>query len=128
MDRQQLSIAEELQKYQLEKQRQEHLQHRDVLLAIASLIKTEAGQTLFKYLFKSLDVMNLPDQSMKGETLHEYLGFLRAGNSIYKLTCEAAHDEAASILSKLERERYDDLSAQYRIQNGYGANTADNRE
>ena len=48
--------------------------------------------------------------------LHEYLGHLRAGNSIYKLACEADSEIAASLLSKLERERYEHILEQYRIE------------
>jgi len=111
-------MNEELEKYFEKKDRQEALEHRDVLLAIASILKSSEGIKLFRYFFKSFDVAKLPEQSMEGNILHEYLGFLRAGNSIYKLVCEADFEISASILSKLERERYDDINEQYRIENG----------
>lgn len=101
-----------------EKERRERLEHRDVLLSIASLIKTPEGQRLFEYLFKNLDVGILPPKELKGENLHEHLGFLRAGNSIYKLACEAASESAASISASLERKRYEDIYHQYRIESG----------
>lgn len=107
--------------YYEEKQRRENTEHRDVLLAIASIIQTKEGEKLFKYLFKSFEVAQLPDREMKGEELHEYLGFLRAGNSVYKLVCEAEANIAGSILSKLERERYDDKLREYSIE--FHANT-----
>lgn len=107
-----------LEKYEIEKLRQEGLEHRDILLAIASIIKTTEGKKLFSYLFKSLDVTVLPDQSMSGEMLHEYLGFLRAGNAIYKLACEADSEQAASILAETERKRYADIYHQHRLENG----------
>jgi hypothetical protein len=111
-------MSEELDKYYREKQRKEDIEHRDVLLAIAALIKTDEGLKLFKYLFKNLEVTSLPDRSMEGNALHENLGFLRAGNSIYKLACEAASETAAHIIAKIERERYEDLYEQHRIENG----------
>jgi len=111
-------MNEKLIKYEQEKERQEHLEHRDVLLAIGAIIKTDEGRKLFKYLFKNLDVAGLPVQDLEGNMLHEYLGFLRAGNSIYKLACEADSEEAASLIAKLEREKYDNLCEQHRIESG----------
>lgn len=109
---------ERLAEYYAEKDRQERLEHRDVLLAIAAIIKSKEGQQLFEYLFKNFEVGNLPPRDLKNELLHEHLGFLRAGNSIYKLVCESASESAASILAKTERKRYDDAHHQYRIENG----------
>jgi hypothetical protein len=108
-----------LQKYEIEKRRQEAVEHQNVLLAIASIINTDEGRTLFSYLFKNFEVTTLPDKSFEGNMLHEYLGFLRAGNSIYKLACEAASEQAAQITAKLERKRYDDLLEQFRLENGF---------
>lgn len=107
-----------LSDYQIEQENKERLEHRDVLLAIGTIFKTKEGQQLFKYLFKNLEVGNLPPREMQGDDLYEYLGFLRAGNTIYKLACEADSEIAATLMAKLERERYDDLYEQHRISNG----------
>lgn len=104
------------EKYLSEKERQERLEHQDVLLAIAAVIETKEGKKIFEYLFKNLEVGTLPPINLRGEELHEMLGFLRAGNSIYKLVCEAATESAASILSSLERKRYEELIYQHRIE------------
>lgn len=109
---------ESIQEYNDRKERQIALEHRDVLLAMAALLKTPEGLQLFKYLFKSLEIATVPEQGLQGVELHDYLGFLRAGNSIYKLACEADFEVAASLLSKLERERYDGLIEQHRIYTG----------
>jgi hypothetical protein len=106
-------------KYYEEKERQESIEHRDALLAIASVVKTKEGEKLFRYLFKNFEVANLPDRGLEDKDLYEYLGFLRAGNSIYKLVCEADAEIAGSILSKLERERYEHKLAEHRIETGY---------
>ncbi len=110
-------MSKVIEKYHLEKQRKEDIEHRDVLLAIGSLLKTPEGLNLFKYLFKNFEVANLPDKSLEGIELHEALGFLRAGNSIYKLACESASEIAGSIIAKIERERYEDLREQFRVEN-----------
>ena len=111
----------ELEKFYLEQERKEAVEHRDVLLSIASIINTDEGRKLFRYLFKTLDVTELPTVGMEGNALYEYLGFLRAGNSIFKLACQASSDTAASIIAKIERERYDDLYHESRIKNGFNA-------
>lgn len=111
------------QEYDLELQRRESIKHRDVLLAIASILQTDEGIRLFSYLFESLDVAVTPEQGLKGEMLHDRIGFLRAGNSIYKLACEADWKQAALILTKTERSRYDSLIEQYRIKSN--VNTSD---
>lgn len=106
---------ETLEEYHRNKEHQEMLEHRDVLLAIGALLKTKEGKDLFRYLFKNLDVSCVPEEGMEGNVLHNYLGFLRAGNSIYKLVCEADFEEAALLLSQIERKKYDDLIEQHRI-------------
>ena len=110
-------MSKKLREFFDNQERQEALEHRDVLLAIGSIIKTPAGEKLFKYLFKNFEVAELPDRSVEGNVLHEYLGFLRAGNSIFKLVSEADSVISASILAKIERERYDKLCEQHRIEN-----------
>jgi hypothetical protein len=106
-----------LQKFYEDRERREALEHRDVLLAIGVILKSKEGLQLFKYLFKSLEVTCAPDPGMEGNLLHEYLGHLRAGNSIYKLVCEADSEIGGEILSKLERERYNDITEHYRAEN-----------
>ena len=113
------TIEELLIKKEQERIRQETLEHRDVLLAISSILKTKEGLQLFLYLFKNLDVTCVPERGMSEKDLHEYLGFLRAGNSVYKLACEADSETAASLLAKLERQRYEVLYEQHRIENGF---------
>jgi len=109
--------------YEQQQELKEQLEHRDVLLAIGVLLKMKEGKQFFKYLMKSLDVGTVPEEGLEGFPLHNYLGFLRAGNSIYKLICEADFEEAALLLSKIEREKYDDLCEQYKLNtdtNDYG--------
>jgi len=67
--------------YYNEKARQESIEHRDALLAIASILQTKEGEKLFRFLFKNFEVNNLPERNLKGDDLFECLGFLRAGNS-----------------------------------------------
>lgn len=96
----------------------ERIEHRDTLLAIAAILKTKEGLQLFKYLFKNLEVTTLPYGALEGHALHESLGFLRAGNSIYKLACEADYLASATLIAQLEKERHENDYEQYRIEHG----------
>lgn len=87
-------------------------EHRDVILAIQWVLNTLEGKTFFKYLFKNLEVGILPPVGSEGNFLMDKLGFLRAGNSVFKMACEAAPEVAAEILAKIEKERYAELIAQ----------------
>lgn len=69
-------------------------------------------------MFKEFGVTDLPDPSMDGKILYEYLGHLRAGNSIYKLACEACYETTASLMAKIGKEAYEDKLEQYRIESG----------
>lgn len=101
-----------LQKNISESQRKEATEHRDVILAIQWVLGTPEGKTFFKYLFKNLEVGVLPPVGSEGNYLMDKIGFLRAGNSVFKIACEAAPEVAAEILAKLEKERYAELIAE----------------
>lgn len=94
----------------------ERIEHQNVLLALGVLLRQKEGVQLFNYLFKEFDVACVPEIGMEGQMLFEYLGFLRAGNAIYKLVCEADYSIAATILSKLEKDRYDRLYIDSRLE------------
>ncbi len=84
----------------------ESIEHRDALLDIRAILATSSGTRFFKYLFKSFDVCELPEQGLEGEILHERIGVLRAGHAMFKLISEANHQVAANILAEVEKERY----------------------
>lgn len=111
-------ISEELERYYEEKKRLESIEHRDILLAIRDLINSKSGEVFFEYMFKNLEVGCLPTLGLEGNALFEQLGFLRAGNSIYKLACESSSEKTGQILAKIERKRYDDLYEEQRIKSG----------
>lgn len=84
----------------------EAIEHRDVLLDIRAVLATNEGKRLFKYLFKSFEVGELPPLGMDGPILMDKLGFLRAGNSIFKLAAEGEAGVAGALLAQIEKERY----------------------
>lgn len=91
------------------------IEHRDVLMDIRAILATTSGRNFFKYLFKNFEVTNLPELGLEGIFLHDKMGFLRAGNSIFKLVCEANAEMAASILAQNEKDRYAELYAESKI-------------
>ena len=118
LDRRKLKMSDDkLADFQKEEEHREYLEQRDVLLAIGLLLRMKEGQQVFKYLFKTLDVTRLPEQGLEDNLLHECLGFLRAGRSVYELICAADFEIAASLISKLEREKYEHTYEQYRNYN-----------
>lgn len=87
----------------------ERLEHRNVILALQAILNSPSGRVLFSYLFKHFEVAQPVEFGIEGAHLHERLGFLRAGNSVFKLASEADHAVAAEILTKIEKDRYDEL-------------------
>lgn len=111
-------MSEELKQFYEAQERQAHLEHQDVLLAMRAVLNTNEGVKLFKYLFKHFEVASVPERGLSNDDLQEYLGFLRAGNSIFKLTSEACSEISSKILAELERKRHESICEQYRIENG----------
>ncbi len=87
----------------------EATEHRDIILAVRAILATPSGMNYFKYLFKYFDVAQMPELGLEGLALHDRLGFMRAGNSIFKLVSEANFEAAASLLAMIEKERYEQL-------------------
>ena len=87
----------------------EALKHRDAILDINAILATEAGKRFIKYLFESFEVGVMPERGLAEMDLYDRLGFLRAGNAIFKIVAEASPEIAGMILAKVEKERYDEL-------------------
>lgn len=117
-----MTPQEALVKFHNDQNHREHSEHQNVLLALGAILNTKNGKELFSYIFKNFDVTGMPEQGLQGNDLHEYLGFLRAGNSLFKLASEASSEVAATLLANTERRRYDNQREQYRIENGIGFN------
>lgn len=96
---------------ELDRERKEALEHRDVLLALRAILPTENGRMVFKYLFKCLQVNELPAKGVDGFLLHDTLGFLRSGREVFKLAAEANTEVAAQLMAEIEKENYVELVA-----------------
>lgn len=94
---------------EFEEDQREALEHRDMLMDVRAVLLTSHGQSLFRYLFRNLEVTELPQMGIEGNLLHDHLGFLRAGRSIFKLAAEANPELAGQLLASVEREKHDKL-------------------
>lgn len=94
-------------------------EENDAVLAMQELLQTREGQIVFKYLLKSFDIVEAAPIGVTGELLFDRLGFLRAGNSIFKLMSKANPVIAGTLLAEIEKERhiekerYDELIKEY---------------
>lgn len=84
---------------------QERVEHRDALLNIRAVLRTDAGHGFFKYLLKNYDPIELPPMGLEGAILHEGLGQRRAYIELFNLVSEADAKTAAQILAENIRER-----------------------
>jgi hypothetical protein len=89
-----------------EEERTELLEHRDALLDIRAMLAQDNGPRFFKYLFKHLEVGQLPPLGMEGNLLSDKLGSLRAGRAIFEIVSEADAETAARLLAEIEKEKY----------------------
>lgn len=96
----------------------EAIEHRDMLLDVRAILATTSGRNFFKYLFEHFEVTQLPDLGLEGNLLMEKLGFLRAGNAIFKLVAEANAEMAATLLAQNEKDRYAKLYSDAQIGQG----------
>jgi len=101
-----------------EEQMKAAIEHRDMLLDLRSVLASEPGKRVFKYLFKHLLVGDVPELGLEGPILHDRLGSLRTGNAIFKIVAEADWQIAANLLAQKEKEAYADLYQESQIQQG----------
>lgn len=82
------------------------LNEQHVLEDVKKILISKEGRNFMKYLFESFEVGMLPQPGLPSDFLREQLGFLKAGNSIFKFAVTASPEIAASILATIERERH----------------------
>lgn len=96
-------------KEDLEQINKDALKHREVIIALQGILGSKDGRLFIKYLLESFDVGILPEFGLIGEQLMDRLGFLRAGNSVFKIAAEANPDITGQLIAQIEKERYADL-------------------
>ena len=82
------------------------MEEQRVLEDVKWILNTKQGRSFMKYLFECFEVGTLPERGLPIDFLREQLGFLKAGNSVYKFVAIANPEIASSILATIERERH----------------------
>jgi hypothetical protein len=85
----------------------EQLKHDEMLKSISVVISNPHGKKFIKYLFNEFSVGGFPPVGLYGEQLTEFMAYLRAGNSIYKIILESAPEQTGQLISDMEKERQD---------------------
>lgn len=96
----------------------ERIEHRDALLNLRAVLKTNEGRGFFKFLFKNYSPIDLPPEGVEGTFLHEKLGMKRAFNELWNLACEADHMTSALILAEVRKENYERVNRENSSQQG----------
>jgi uracil phosphoribosyltransferase len=87
---------------------QEALDHENILKSIRVVLNRPEGRQFIKYLFKTFNALDFPPVGMNDRDLLEFMSFLRAGNSIFKIVLEASPELTGGIISEIEKERQDE--------------------
>ena len=82
-------------------------EHESMLLDLSAVLSTPQGQNFVKYLLKSFGVGDLPAIDSPVNLRDEYLGFLRAGQSIFEIVSQADNIKAGLILAQIQKEKMD---------------------
>lgn len=83
----------------------EAVKEQQAIKDIRSIITTQTGRSFLKYLLVTLDFGKMPEPGLPDNLLHDYMGFLRAGNSVFKLIAAADPSLAGQIIAQIEKER-----------------------
>lgn len=82
-------------------------EHETMLEALAFLISTSQGKIFLKYLLKHFAVGEMPPIGMPDGIKEEYMGLLRAGNSIFEIMSQADSIKTGLLLAEIQKEKYD---------------------
>lgn len=82
-------------------------EHETMLLDLSHIMATPQGQNFVKYMFKHFGVGELPAINIPDKLRDEYIGFLRAGQSIFEVVSQADSNRAGLILAQIKKEQYD---------------------
>ena len=78
---------------------------RDLMDNVREVLAYDNGELLFKNLLKALDVNAIPHPGLKGEELHNDLGFMRATKVIVDLLMEADPLTTTKILTSISVDK-----------------------
>jgi hypothetical protein len=86
-------------------------EHETMLLDLGLVLSTPQGQNFAKYLMKHFGVGELPAINIPDKLRDEYIGFLRAGQSIFEIVSQADNIKAGLLLAQIQKEKYENALA-----------------
>lgn len=119
MDRHQLTPKKQALLDELDRQASLHegIENQKVKEAIVELLQDKPGQLLFRYFFKHMSPVGIPEMGLDVDTLRERLGFFRAARSIWEIVAAADPNMAAQLLTSIEKEKDNEREIREKILN-----------
>ena len=119
MDRRQLTPKKQALLDELDRQASLHegIENQKVKEAIVELLQDKPGQLLFRYFFKHMSPVGIPEMGLDVDTLRERLGFFRAARSIWEIVAAADPNMAAQLLTSIEKEKDNEREIREKILN-----------
>lgn len=111
-------LSDKLRKFQENEIRRDAIEERNALLHLKAILETNSGRNFMKYLIKNFEVGELPERGVEGIDLHETIGFLRAGQSVFQMMSQANKKIAAELLAQIQGEKYEKLAEIAKLENG----------
>lgn len=118
MDEADLNREEKIRRFYEHQSNKEAIEQRDAQLNLKAILATDPGRNFIKFLLVNFDVGELPEQGIEGVTLHETIGFLRAGQSIFQIVSQANRQIAGEILANIQGDKYDYQIQLSKLENG----------
>ena len=101
MDEAHSTREEKVRQFYEHQSNKEAIEQRDAQLNLKAILATDPGRNFIKFLLVNFDVGELPEQGIEGVELHETIGFLRAGQSIFQIVSQANRKIAGEILANI---------------------------
>jgi len=96
----------------------ESIEQRDAIINLREVLNTPPGRSFIKFLFKTLEVGELPSKGLESPDMYETLGFLRSGQAVFQLTSQANRKLAGNMLAEIQGDIYNDAIQRSQIENG----------
>ena len=76
------------------------------LIHLNTILASQSGREFLKYLIYSFDVGTVPPIGLPEELTRDWMGFSRAGRSIFELISQADNVQAGLMLAEVIKEKY----------------------
>lgn len=81
-------------------------EHEIMLMNLKVLLSRPDGKVFMKYLMKHFGVGEIPPIGMDVDTLRDFMGFSRAGESIFSIAAQADPITTGILIAEIQKEKY----------------------